>query len=608
MCGILFAVSVHHAFDREVFEAARDRMVHRGPDAAGAVYFRGDQVALGHRRLSIIDLSEAANQPMRLGHIWVTFNGEIYNYRALRKELEAVGCRFATQSDTEVLLHGYRVWGGELCSRLVGMFAFAIWNEATGEGLLGRDHVGQKPLFYAQVGDTFAAASEIKALTALLGPVFPLRHAALLDTNFYDYVPDPYTWYEGILSVEAGHYLRVVLDADRLRVQSYRYWCFAPPLEPAPIVTGAALDILRTQVRECVESHLVADVEVGALLSGGTDSNCVVGEAAALTAKRINTFSIGFGSLDGDELPKAREAASLFGTEHHEHVVTEEAFQQSVGSVLDTFDQPFFDTSLVPMGEVSRLAAESVKVVLTGDGGDEVFGGYNYGWYRSPFLEPRVSDGLSRQAIRELIESAWERAYYLIAGSGAWASRPNFLKRRASRLRTLRLFADDVATAIGEYDPKWAFEAHQIQGLDPFRQAQWLGIKLPLVSKMLVKVDRCTMAHSLESRAPFLSPQLIQSILDLPSEVTNPSSNWFKGLFRQSLVGRLPDSVLTGKKRGFSTPKRWRPIDGIGGEASLNLCLQRNLLSASAMARIERLPKLHWKLMQINEAMKLGLF
>jgi len=281
----------------------------------------------------------------------------------------------------------------------------------------------------------------------------------------------------------------------------------------------------------------------------------------------------------------------------------------SVDNVLNLFDQPFSDTSTVPTYEAARLAAKYVKVLLSGEGGDEVFGGHCYGWYRSPMLEPRTNNGFGRHALREKFFSTWEHAHFLLAGKDRWARRDNFLKRRASRFRTLRMLSEDVASATRGYDPRWAYERHKIAGLDPFRQAQWVGLRSVSVSKMLVKVDRCCMAHSLESRSPLLAPDLIEMVLDMPSEVTNPSSSWFKGLFRRSLQGLVPPSVLVGGKRGFATPRRWSPIyPGQRASKTLELCFARHLIRPTATTRIDRLPKLHWTLLQLERALERGLF
>ena len=276
MCGILLAIDLRKPLDRGRFDTARDTLTHRGPDAEGTVILANGSVGLGHRRLAIIDLSASANQPMQLGGLHVTFNGEIYNYQRLRAELENQGCVFRTRSDTEVLLHGYRTWGEAMCARLEGMFAFAIWDEAARTLFAARDHVGQKPFYYHLKDTQFVAASEMKALASYLGRPLTLRPESLVDNLYFGYIPEPHTWYRDVLTLPPGHSLTAKPDGDTIRCEIRQYWSFTPPVEPLDIDAREAADHLGHLLESTVADHMLADVEVGAFLSGGVDSAGVV--------------------------------------------------------------------------------------------------------------------------------------------------------------------------------------------------------------------------------------------------------------------------------------------------------------------------------------------
>jgi len=249
VCGFIVVASTDRVIDRQTFNIARDTMFHRGPDAGDSQFFDQDHVALGHRRLSIIDLTEAGNQPMQQESLWVVFNGEIYNFPALRKELVRLGCHFRSHSDTEVLLHGYRVWGKQLCDHLEGMFAFAIYDQATGKIFLARDHVGQKPLYYVISNGIFVAASEIKAIHSFFGERFALRRESILDFLIFDYVPDPNTWYRDIFSLMPGSFLEVDCVDGVCRSTETIYWSYRPPVEPDRVTEEDALSLIDQEIR-----------------------------------------------------------------------------------------------------------------------------------------------------------------------------------------------------------------------------------------------------------------------------------------------------------------------------------------------------------------------
>jgi asparagine synthase (glutamine-hydrolysing) len=607
MCGILFAMDLREPLDRVRFDAARDTLAHRGPDAAGSTVLANGAVGLGHRRLAIIDLSASANQPMQLGDLYITFNGEIYNYRKLRDELEKDGCVFRTRSDTEVLLHAYRIWGEAMCPKLEGMFAFAIWDEASRTLFAARDHVGQKPFYYRLKDTEFVAASEIKALASYFGRPLRLRHESLVDHLYFGYIPEPHTWYRDVVTLPPGHSLTAKPVGAKIGCEIRQYWNFTPPLKPLAIDAEEATDQLGRLLESTVADHMLADVEVGAFLSGGVDSTGVVLLASRLSGKPIRALSIGFGEAD-DELERARESAHRFGAIHSVELVHESAFRQSIDKVLQLFDEPFIDTSLVPTERVSALAAQQVKVVLTGDGGDEVFGGYQYGRQLSPWIDP--PRGRQRLVKKMQVKSTlWlNRLAYTVLGEKWWLEHHDPLRRDAFLWRLRSLLGPDVRSEVRDYDPRWAIDKDRIEGLDPFRQAQWSGLKLELPSKLLVKVDRCTMAHSLEARAPLLAPRLVEFLLSLPTAVKNPKSDWYKGLYRNYLRGHVPDSVLSAPKRGFQIPDRWRPLpESALRDVKLERCLDAHLLRRGSLGRVIRRPRLAWQLLQLERALADGL-
>lgn len=609
MCGIFVVLRSDNAIDRGRFNKARDTLIHRGPDAAGSVFLQNDRVALGHRRLSILDLSAAANQPMQLGPTWISFNGEIYNFPALRIELEKMGYKFKTNSDTEVLLQGYRHWGRDLCDHIEGMFAFAIWNEDTREMFLARDHVGQKPLYYAQVDHCFLVASEIKAIQSYLDKELTLRDESLLDFNVYDCVPEPYTWYREVFCVPAGHSMEICYKKELLENRLTKYWNYSPNPNPEAISTMDAMGKMAEQINYAVDSHMLSDVEVGAFLSGGADSTCIVTLANELSENSVKTFSIGFGSPDGDELPIVQKTVKHLNTTHKQEIVGPEEFRSSIDNVLNIFDYPFADTSLVPTGCVSALAARDVKVVLTGDGGDEVFGGYNYGWFLSPYLASRQATKFGNKSIKPRLQLLGDKAYYSICGASSWRGRGNYLRRMTPRKNVLNKVGSKMRTALLNYDIYWAYNAHKNPDLDPFREAQWLHIKTNLPSKLLVKVDRCSMRHSLETRAPFLSHHLIETMLDMPTKVRNPTADWYKGLFRAWLKNKISDDVLYAPKRGFATPHHWNPINTSEKHDNLlSRCIGKEAINPRIIPGLSKRPKQLWKYMQIEQAYMDKLF
>ena len=495
---------------------------------------------------------------MQSGSLWVVFNGEIYNFPELRHDLERLGCQFRSHSDTEVLLHGYRTWGSGLCARLEGMFAFAIYDEASDRTLCGARPCGSEAaalrrcrwLLHRRFGDQGDSLARRAQASDAAGVISRLSGLRLRARAIYLVQRCP-------LHPARPLHGDIAIPAIESRSGKRGIWNYLPPVDPPNVTKADALELIDEQIQRSVKSHLLSDVEVGALLSGGVDSGSIVATASRLTESPLRTFTIGFGSSDEDELPLARLVADRYKTRHHEEIVRESDFKSSVDGVLDIFDQPFADTSLVPTLAVSSVAAKSVKVVLTGDGGDEVFGGYNFGRYISPIRGPRPWQTMRLDGgfANELLRFFEDCLFYVCMPEARWNARNHYPKYVRSARRQLRLMPMELRRQLQNYEYRWMYPPHTVDGLDAFRQAQWHLIKHILPGRMLAKMDRCSMQHSIEARAPFLSHKLIESMLNLPTSIKNPPARWFKGLlqgmgFRSPPIEdpELPQAWLRGPK------------------------------------------------------------
>ena len=321
MCGILLSVSINNSLNRYNFNRALNTLSHRGPDSTNVQFFDNDLCALGHKRLTIQDLSKNGNQPMNSENLWVIFNGEIYNYPKIKSELIAKGYFFRTECDTEVLLHGYKEWGEKLCDYIDGMFSFVIWDNQSKKIFGARDPFGQKPLYYMLSNDELIISSEIKSIKTLKGHKFLMRKHSLFEFLFYDYVPAPNTWYRGINQIEPGHCFRAEVKSHGINFKSTNYWTFELDPSPPTISSRDAISILKETLSNSVKEHMLSDVEVGAFLSGGIDSNCIAYEANKLADKPLKTFCSGYDSFVKDEREIAFNAAKFYQTDHFEKVV-----------------------------------------------------------------------------------------------------------------------------------------------------------------------------------------------------------------------------------------------------------------------------------------------
>jgi asparagine synthase (glutamine-hydrolysing) len=554
MCGICGLVSLDGATapDPTALAAMNETLVHRGPDSDGSLV--DGPCGLAMRRLSIIDLA-GGDQPIgnEDGRIQVIQNGEIYNYRELMEELRGRGHTFSTHSDTEVLVHLYEEQGPGFVEALRGMFAIAIWDARHGRLVLTRDRFGIKPLYYRVAGGQLSFASELKALLRQPGFSREVDPSALEAFLAFNSIPAPLTIFTEARKLPAGH----TLVAENGEVELHRY--ARPTPVPADQVRTESEDSLAEELRgrlgDSVRAHLVSDVPVGVLLSGGIDSAALTALAAAESGYRVSTFSIGFEEQSFDELELARLVAKRYGTDHHELVLRPDAVEL-LPRLVEAFDEPFGDSSALPTYLVSGLAADTVKVVLSGEGGDELFGGYYT--YVADRLAPRV--GRAAPLLRPLVErlpSSSERVSfdYRAKRFVRGAHLPPVERHHAWKEIFSLDAQDELLSSPRTTDPLDVYRARyaETEGAQELARLQDLDLGIYLVDDLLVKTDRASMAHSLEARVPFLDPVVAELALALE---TKQKVRGFskKRLLRRAVAPLLPKEIIRGRKRGFSIP------------------------------------------------------
>jgi len=563
MCGIAGFTRLHGAGAGadELIRRMTAPLAPRGPDGEGFVVESG--IALGHRRLKIIDTAGGA-QPMAVngGRYQIVYNGEVYNYLELRRELERRGCVFQTRSDTEVLLHQYILDGAAALEKFNGMFAFGVWDRKEEQLFLARDRIGIKPLYYCVRAGELIFASELKSL--VMHPLVERRLNRLSVSKYftYGYIPAPHTIFEGIHKLEPGCHL--LFNRSGLRLHTY--WDI--PLEDHPpserTVDEWAVDLL-AMLRDAVTRQLRGDTPAGVLLSGGIDSSAVAALAAQASGKRLQTFSIGFDQSSYNESAYARRVAAIFGTEHHEEVLTLPRAAEIFPQVMRSFDEPFADASAIPTWQLSRLAARQVKVVLGGDGGDELFAGYpsfqaHKIVQRLSFLPVGCRDWLGRLARRLPVSHRYTSLEFLtrqfLKGLGLSPEIRFFLWMGFfGNAEKKQLFSADLQQNLLRADPFEDVARHIKQSglIGDFQRLQYLCLKLYFQDDILLKVDRASMANSLEARVPFMDCDLveyacrIQPFYKLRGLTT-------KFVLKRALRGLLPKEIIHRRKAGFMMP------------------------------------------------------
>lgn len=556
MCGITGAVP---GIDPELLRRMTATLVHRGPDGDG--YFSAPEASLGHRRLAIIDLPGGA-QPMTSadGRFTLIFNGEIYNFRELRRELEAAGARFTTRSDTEVLLAAYARWGREALDRLRGMFAFAVWDAERRLLFLARDRLGVKPLYYAQLGGQILFASEIKALLAHPDVPRRVRASAVDDFLTYLYVPAPQTIFEGIEELPPAHWLE--WHDGALRTE--RYWDALPA--PSDASASQLTDAVLATLDEAVRLRMVSDVPLGAFLSGGLDSSSIVALMAQASSAPVRSFSLGFGAGEEQysELEYARSVSSRYATEHRELEIRPQC-AALLPQMVAQFDEPFGNPTALLVYQLSELTRRHVTVALAGDAGDEVFLGYPR--YRGVRMRERLdhvpaplrrllkfasgaiaenSNGYhARRRAREFLSTAdlsWQQAY------ASWVGYFDAPMRSA-------LYSDSFRHEVGGYDAAAFLDGwfDRVRGCAPLDQAAYVDLHTFLPFNLLEYGDRMSMAHSLEVRLPFTDHRLIELSMRIPASLKLRGSET-KHILRRAVGPLLPPEILSRPKLGLNPP------------------------------------------------------
>ncbi|WP_397571570.1 asparagine synthase (glutamine-hydrolyzing) [Schlesneria sp. T3-172] len=615
MCGIAGGSWTQGAapLSEQTLQRMTEALIHRGPDDAG-VYFassngtQGGGAALGFRRLSIIDLS-GGHQPMSNEDetVWIAFNGEVYNYRELKPQLESLGHRFRTSSDTECIVHAYEQWGRDCVSHLRGMFAFAIWDDRRRTLFLARDRMGQKPLVYRLAGGQFTFASELKALMRVPGATREIDPRAVADFVTLQYVPHPRSIFRGYAKLSPAHWAEFHADTGELIVQRYWEAPFARPdaAEAASSVPERSREEwaadLRETLSEAVRIRMRCDVPFGAFLSGGVDSTIIAGLMQQHVDRPIQTFSIGFSEKRFDERSYAREAAAHLGTDHHEFVVDPTSVEM-LPKLTWHYDEPFADSSAIPTLYLSQLTRKQVTVALTGDGSDELFAGYDR--YQAVDLAARV-DSLPAP-LRSLIASSfWQK----VPTSGQQKSRLRHLKRFLAGLsqtaqrrytnwisifddsRRAELFSQDFQETLGGYDgASFILDSYaRCSESDMVQRTCCVDAETYLPCDILTKVDIASMAFSLECRSPFLDHRVVELAARMPRKWKLQGRRG-KQILISTFSELLPASIQTRRKMGFGVPLNYWFRNSLREYLTDTLldprCLNRGYFDPAAVRRL----------------------
>lgn len=578
MCGIcgIVAFDKERAISKDLIVKMGDEIKHRGPDDSG--YYVKDNVALGHRRLSIIDLS-GGHQPITNedGSCWIVFNGEIFNHKQLRQELEQKGHKFRTNSDTEVIIHAYEEYGEDCATLLRGMFAFAIWDEHKQRLFIARDRLGKKPLYYYQNRRFLIFASEVKAILTHPEVKTEMDLGALDRYLSLRYVPGPQTMFKNIFKLQPGHSL--IFEDKNIHIKEYWHLEYKERT-PKPIAEEIAE--FRALLKECVQMRLMSDVPLGVFLSGGLDSSTVVALMSELGVPKINTFSVGYkNDQASNELSYARIVAKHFNTEHHELELDPDAFNDFIPNLVWYMDEPVADTASIPLYFISQMSQKKVKVVLSGEGADELLAGYStyqhmltlekihkFYYLVAPIMQP---------VCMKLTPSAKARKYMLLAGlpfearyRGVSNALSDELKRELWTTAPLNCNGDITSIFAKYYEQ--TCKAHRLN------QMLHLDTKVWLPDDLLVKADKMTMANSQELRTPFLDHKLVEYAANLPVSL-KLNNGTGKYLLKAAMAKSLPKEITNRSKLGFPTPiKQW-----LGGK--LGMQTRETLLSSDSVIR-----------------------
>ncbi|MGX4587345.1 asparagine synthase (glutamine-hydrolyzing) [Paenibacillus chitinolyticus] len=588
MCGI---TGIMYFEDREpsvsMLQQMTDVIHHRGPNDSG--FWTENRIGLGFRRLSIIDIAEG-HQPLcnEDESVWIIFNGEIYNYKSLRSMLQDRGHVFRTNSDTEVIVHLYEEFGEECVKHLRGMFGFAIWDRRKKQLFAARDHFGIKPFYYQYNDRQLLFGSEIKSLVAS-GSVSPsIRTESLMNYLTFQYVPEPNTMFEGIQKLPPAHYIKASFDGE---MSIHRYW--DPMFEPVDRPFGEYVEQIRETLKDSVVHHMVSDVERGCFLSSGIDSTAIAAHMRQI--EPIRTFSVGFEGPNNETLIAA-ETAKALGTEHYSKIITREDFFNTLPKAVWHQDEPVADPSAIALYHVAQLAREHVTVTLSGEGADELFGGYRI--YREPLsLAPLESLPLSvRRMLHRLVKmlpAGMKGRNYLLRGTTPLEER---------FLGNAKIFTEDMKAEVLRVDSEM-FKRYQnpfqiaaqyydkTKHQDPVTRMQYIDMNLWMPGDILMKADKMTMAHSLELRVPLLDKELFEVARRIPTKY-RIAEGTTKHIFRKAMEGIVPDFILNRPKLGFPVPLRdW--LKGPTGSTMVEQIKASGIEDYVKIDAIERMAKLH---------------
>lgn len=557
MCGILGVFS-EKEINKENFDSALKLIRHRGPDDSGI--YSDNFIVLGHNRLSIIDLSKHGKQPMSdfAGNIWITFNGEIYNYLELKKELENIGYRFRSNTDTEVIIYLYKHYGIDFIHKLRGMFALGIWDKLNERLILCRDRFGKKPLYYSFYKDSFIFASEIKAIKFFIDETLDINKEALLQyLSFLAPLP-PNTMFENIHKLQAGHML--VFSRGNITISEY----YDPIKNLPPFLndTDEVLESIEEYLKRSVHYRLMSDVEVGSYLSGGVDSSMISALYSNLTTRPINTFSVGYAEhKQYDELYFAKRVADHIHANYHETIMSKDDFINNIDSVVYHLDEPINDPACVPTYILSKLVREhNIKVCLTGEGSDEIFFGYDryFDFLKYYDLQTGLNDARKEFILGYLlsnfaISKDWEFFKRTVNNEPIFRTiGENFTDRQKELLLNKDVFKDIAQYNSLNFISRYG-DIFVESGLKhPSHWFSYLDLKIWLPEVILMKLDKMSMAHSLELRAPFLDHELVELLLSISPEIRVGREN--KNLLKNIAIRYLPQEIVHRRKKGFSSP------------------------------------------------------
>lgn len=529
MCGILIYSSDQPIRESE-FNMMRDTLAHRGPDGYGSHFLENNQVALGHRRLSIIDLSEKGKQPMTNEHgdIWLTYNGEIYNYQVLRNELIECGHSFISNTDSEILIHGYEEWGTEILNRLQGMFAFALYDKKKSEWFIARDHFGIKPLYYYQQGSTFIAASELKAIVAWPDIQKEIDWSSVADYLVYRFIPNPKSIWKNSGKVRPGSYM--IIDASTGSIKREEtYWNASDFIDDSQAFNQEYFFSILT---ESVQDHMISDVDVGVFLSGGLDSSTIASIASS-DKQNLHSYSMGFEGWSRSEHKAAEEVAKSLNLIQHTKLLQKEKLDR-IDEIMRIYDEPQGGSSFLPTIALSEFAAENHKVILAGDGGDELLGGYN--WHPEiTGLRPDLTEWILKKKFQTRVS---QKYHELLSWSG--------------------LSFGHIDKLITDYSPHRAssedlYTGYLTEYSNSIKQVQLLDIHTFMTDVFLPKVDRASMASSLEIRVPFLNHKLFEYVLSCKSDGYYNEGDQKRPL-KKLLQNVVSENILNKPKQGFGAP------------------------------------------------------